>query len=627
MEGIGRNRERAILFAVLILGMVGALLGLLDRPAEVVDGTVGEQALDLVRIGCTVALVLSLMFGPGVVWRALDGRRRPTLGFIFLPGLILLVAVGILAWVLAPGSDPRAICFAFFAPVLGGIGLAILATPPEDLFTHDEQRALLVAGALLGLAIGRALWSLGPSGELYGGTISRTLEVGDRSDSRISFIIPTLVAHGASPYGSLAVGQFSPYNFSSRGPLPGLAASPVVLMAGGRPPAGFPEQPWSPFDGQGFMAYRLAMMCFAITAFLALWDLLRRVAGPAAAYFGLLLAATTPFLVHEVWFTWPKLLAAAFVLLAAICVVEHRAGRGGLLTGFGYVMHPIALLSVPTLGLITLWPLRGARWNRPRVRQGVYLVAGLIVFLIAWRLVNGSHYSQNGFLDYFQQAGSLAHPGIGAWLEFRVESLANTVVPLLLPLANAHYPSINVVGGISPGIIHFYFQYWNTLPFGVAIVFFPLLLIGLWRAMRRKPWPVVAVILIPFALFTIYWGPTYSGMLREGLQVWVLTLVAVVAWEQASSGFGWLDSKPVRVILVLRIVEVLLMAMLPTLLTRHNLIAATFKLTDTVAVLSMLGFGALLAASVWRCNGRGGDELEARTQAEPDSCRLRGSRI
>jgi Dolichyl-phosphate-mannose-protein mannosyltransferase len=599
---IGRHRERSVFLAILALGMVGALLGLLDRPSEVLDASKWEQLLDLARVGCTVALTLSLLFGPGVVWRALDNRRRPSLGFLFLPGFVLLAAVALLAWVLAPSADPRAVCFAFFAPVLGAVGLALVATPPENLFDRDEQRALLVVGAVLGLAIGRALWSLGPEGELYGGTISRTLEVGDRPDSRIPYIIPTLISHGAGPYGSLASEQFgSPtYNFSSRGPVPGLASSPIVLMSGGRPPAGFPEQEWSPFDAQGFQAYRLAMLCFAITSFLALWDLVRRIAGRPAAYFGLLLAATTPFLVHEVWFTWPKLLAAACIVLAGICVIERRAGHGGLLAGFGSMMHPIGLLSVPTVGLITLWPVRGARWNRPQIRQAVYFVAGVLVFLVAWRLVNGSHYIQNGFLNYFKQANSIANPTILQWLEARLESLGNTVVPLLLPLAHAHHPEINSILAPSPFVVHFFFQYWNTLPFGVAIIFFPMLLVSLWRALRRRPWPVVAVVLIPLLLFTIYWGPIPTGMLREGLQTWVLTLFAVIAWEQASSGFGWLRSVPARVVLTLRVVEVLLMAMLPTLVTRHALISGTFKLTDLVAVLMMVGFGATLGAMVWR---------------------------
>jgi hypothetical protein len=96
------------------------------------------------------------------------------------------------------------------------------------------------------------------------------------------------------------------------------------------------------------------MMAFACTVFLSLWTLTRRLAGTPAAYLALLLAATTPFLVHEVWFTWPKLLAASFVLLAAACIIERRPVAGGLLAGIGYLAHPMALLSYPALGLLAL---------------------------------------------------------------------------------------------------------------------------------------------------------------------------------------------------------------------------------------------------------------------------------
>jgi hypothetical protein len=55
------------------------------------------------------------------------------------------------------------------------------------------------------------------------------------------------------------------------------------------------------------------------------------------------------------------------------------------------------------------------------------------------------------------------------------------------------------------------------------------------------------------------------------------------------------------VVLVLRVVEVLLMAALPTIVTRHELISGSFQITDTVAVLAMAGFAALLATFVWHC--------------------------
>lgn len=598
--------------AVVALALAGCALGLVAVPAAPHD--TAEQALDLVRLLCTLALALSLLLGPGIAWRALGSRDRPlSLGFLPLPGLLLMIGGGTLAWALANSIGPRPVCFALFVPVLVFLLGTVVLTEPRELFTREERRVLLVVGCVLGLAISRSLWSLGPEGELYAGTISRTLEVGDRSDSRISFHIVQLVAKGEGPYGPLASTLLHPYNFSSRGPLPGLAASPVVLLAGGRPPAVRPDQPWLPFDPQGFMAYRLAMMAFAAIAFLALWELVRRVAGRRAAYLALLLAATTPFLVHEVWFTWPKLLASAMVLLAAIWVIQRRPLRAGLLSGFGYLMHPGVLLAVPTLGLIALWPLRGARWKRPRIRQGLLLAAGVAVFLIAWRLVNGRHYDQSGFLDYFLRTGPHGPPGFGtAWLVSRLESVGNTLVPLLLPLADAHNASINVVRGSSPPVIHFFFQYWNTLPFGFGIVFLPLLVVGLWRAGRRWPWPVAACVILPFALFTVYWGSFTSGLMREGLQAWALTLCAVIACEQAASGFGWLRSRPIRAVLALRVLEVLAVAMVPTVATRGGLISPGFALTDAVAVAAMLGFGSALGVLVWKAVPTSSDPVRDR---------------
>lgn len=599
--GITLHRERVAMLGVLALAGLGCLLGFAAEPSSGSHGGLGEQMLDLVRVLSTAALAVALLLGPGVLWRVY-GRpgSHPSLGFLPLPGLALLVALGGLAWVLAREAEPRYVCLAVAAPALAGLLCGLLWAEPGDVFDREEQRCLIVVGCALGLAVARALWSLGPEGELYGGTVSRTLEVGDRSDSRISFILPQLVAHDAGPYSPLAAAQYGTFNFSSRGPLPGLGSVPVVFLAGGRPPAEYPEQPWQPFDAQGFMAYRLAMMTFACTAFLSLWDLTRRLAGRAAAYFALLLAATTPFLLHEVWFTWPKLLAASLVFLAAICVISGRPVRAGLLAGLGFLMHLIALLSVPVLGLIALWPLRGARWNRPRIKQALLLAAGIAVLIVAWRLLNGSHYEQSGFLNYFRQAGAEAYPHLGDWLLFRLKSLANTVVPLFLIVASSTNVEINIIGGISPPVVHFFFQYWNALPFGVAIVFFPLLIFSLWRAGRRWPWAVFATVLFPLALFTIYWGPFSTGMMREGLQTWALTLFVVVACQQAAAGFPWLRSQPVRALLTLRVLEVLAVATVPTLFTRHELLGDGFELTDAIAVAAMLGFSACLARFVWR---------------------------
>lgn len=587
------------MLGVLLLGAVSCALGLLDPPSEGVHGGAGRQLMDMIRVLSTTALAIGLLLGPGALWRASARRHTPSLGFVFLPGIFMLAAVGGLAWALATHVEPRIVCFAALAPTLGLVFGGLMAAGPEDIFEPEEQRALLLTACALGFAVARSLWSLGPAGELYGGTVSRTLEVGDRSDARISYNVVQLVAHGTKPFSPGGAYYFFPYDFSSRGPLPGLASAPVVLMSGGRPPVLQPEMPFAPFDAQGFMAYRLAMMTFGCTAFVAVWDLVRRLGGIAAARFALLLAITTPFLVHEVWFTWPKMLTAAFVLLAGICVIERRALRSGLLLGAGYLMHPGALVSISGIGLLSLWPLKDANWRRPQVVPALLFIAGVAVSVVAWRLVCGSHYTQGGFIEYFTESGSGAHPGLLAWLAYRLASIGNTLVPLLLPVAFSHSVSINIVGGSSPTSVHFFFQYWNGIPFGFAIVFFPLLILSLWRAWKLWRWPVLAAVVIPFFAFAVYWGSSKTGLMREGLQAWALVALAVVALQQAHDSFPWFRSKPVRLLLTLRVGELLLIALGPTLATTHLLISRTFMYSDTIAVLGMTGIAAGLAWLVW----------------------------
>ena len=89
-------------------------------------------------------------------------------------------------------------------------------------------------------------------------------------------------------------------------------------------------------------------------------------------------------------------------------------------------------------------------------------------------------------------------------------------------------------------------------------------------------------------------------MLREGLHPWVLTLFVVVAVEQRRSSFRWLRNRWTHGILALRAVEVLLVAMLPTVITRHRFYLHQFRATDLVAAASMVTFCALLGALVWR---------------------------
>ncbi len=589
------TREQGVLLAFVAFAALACALGLATPPGT--HPGLSGRALDVLQIAGTAALSAVLVLGPGLVLRRWRGWSL-ALGFVVLPGLALLVLTAIVAWLLAGVVAPWLVSLLVVGPVLAGLGLGVLRAGPEPLLEREERWALLVVGCALGIAIGRTLWSIGPVWELYGGTVSRTLEVGGRSDSRIPFVIVQLVANGAGPFSRLAIGFLNPFDFSSRGPLSGLASTPIVLAAGGRPPADLPNQPWMPFDPQGFMAFRIAAMTFAATSLLSLWTIIRRLGGVRAARFGLLLGATTPFLVHEIWFTWPKLFAASFVVLAVAALMDHRALFAGLLGGIAYLVHPGALIFLPALIAIAAWPLIGARLRRPQIRAAALVVAGALVWLVGWRVFNGSHYTQSGFLDYLRQAGWGEPATLHNWVFARLESIRNTFVPLA-PYYLTDDLDFGIVRGVSPNVIYFYMQYWVGLPFGIGIVFFPLLLVSLWRAIRQWPWPVAITVIVPLVMFAIYW-PFREGMLRESLQAWVLGLIAVVALQQRQAGFPWERSTVIRSLLALRALEVLSIAVVPTWATDHIVLFPLYQATDLLALTVMAVCTGTLAVLVWR---------------------------
>jgi hypothetical protein len=590
--------ERLVLLGIWAAAAAACALGALDPPGMSHHPDYALQALELARVATAAALAIVLLLGPGLAIRTLTGRRIG-LAIMPLPGLAVLIGVAGIAWLLASRVEPQIVCLVACAPLLCLLLAVLLSAGPSDLLDPAERQALLLVGFPLAIAAGRSLWSLGPVGELYAGGISRNLVSEGRPDSRIPFLMPQLIAHGTAPYSDLGSSLFSPFNFSSRGPLAGMASSPVVFLTGAKPPAGLPEVPWRPFDPQGFMAFRLAMITFSCTVFLSLWELVRRIAGTRAARLSLIVAVATPFVISDLWFTWPKLLAAAFVLLGGLYIVERSPLRSGLSIGVGFLMHPSGLIGASGAGLLALWPARGASWRRPDIRATLLFAVGVAVSLVGWRLLNGSHYSQDEFLNYILGPGLNHESHFGLWLEYRFASVANTLVPMFLPLVHGNDVSINGIGESSPFAIHFFFQYWTGLPFGFGILFFPLLLLSLWRAGRLWPWPVLATVLFPFLAFAIYWGASDSGLLREGLQSWVFVLIAFVAFQQAHAGLPWLRSIPIRAILALRSLEVLAVALGPVLAS-DGLRPPGYALTDVAALIAMIGGSLGLALAIWR---------------------------
>lgn len=156
-------------------------------------------------------------------------------------------------------------------------------------------------------------------------------------------------------------------------------------------------------------------------------------------------------------------------------------------------------------------------------------------------------------------------------------------------MVDPHYVGINAVGAESSGLIRFFFQYRTGVPFGLSIVFFPFLIVGLYRLARNQSLLIAATVLVPLLVVTVYWGSCSSGLLREGLHAWVLTLLMLWSIETypqlAGAGPG---ARLIRAVLLLPPVEVGLM-LFATTLSAVRVQSPGFAVADLTAILKMVG--------------------------------------
>jgi len=586
----------------------------LTEPLEADAGPLKAAEYGL-RILLAMVASVTFLLGPGMVLRSIVARHGRSLPLIWIPipGVLFMSAWGIAIWILRARHLADLLWPASYAMEMAFF-LAYARSRRSPVPSAPERKVLSLFLLVVLVASAKGVYSLGPVGELYYGTVSRTTEVGDRSDSRVPFHIVQLVANGLALNSTPAHALFAPYFPTSRGPIAGLIASPIVLLSGAAVPIVEMDQPWLPFDRQGFMAYRVLMVCLAATALLAFYSLAELLtASSRSALLATACLSLSPFFVHETFFTWPKLAAAGFVLLAFYCVLSRRVLQAGLILGFAYLIHPLSLLSLPVFALLIFVE----QVKRPRgefsrrqiarnqgsnsVASGILrALAGCLVcaaFFFAWNRLSVGPDQSSTFLSYLTSTNGKPCHDIGAWLKDRTVSTANTIVPLCLYAFFRDDFRINSIWGPSPAVVRFYFSYWNTLPFAVGIALFAPFFAWMCR-MALRFWPAFAgFVVLPFVVFAIYWGSSDSGLMREGLQPWFLMVFLFAAWA--------FDRTPVEAtrmvrllakVQVLRVVELLGMLLIPCLVTQQKLFTQRFVFTDAAALVAMIGGSILLGA-------------------------------
>jgi len=227
-----------------------------------------------------------------------------------------------------------------------------------------------------------------------------------------------------------------------------------------------------------------------------------------------------------------------------------------------------------------------------------------VVVAGAWLLSNEPHV-RSTFSSYLLQANNIRPVSLGTWVNFRLENLANTLVPFRLYAFEAHTRPLNSFYGPSPNIDRFALSYADSLPFGVGLLYFPVYLTGLVVFAKRAPLLFVAAILLPFLGFIIFWGYSIDP-LHGGLQFLVIVSImaafvghSVLPRRGTALGGRWWP-RVVQLSASSHAVEILVMAMLPVIVTNGVLSSGLFLPTDLLALALMVGATLALGWMTWR---------------------------
>jgi len=170
------------------------------------------------------------------------------------------------------------------------------------------------------------------------------------------------------------------YTLASRTPLFNLTAASVMSLA-----------------GSDFAVFQLASVLLSCVFVLPLYLLLRNLFDRRAGYLAVLLAALNVWLMHNAWFTWPKMLAAYYMLLGLhfyLQAVRCRERETAVASRYylyavscaalGYMTHQVALVYfLPLLLHAALLGLRN-RAFRPRPTEVAGSMLAVTFVLAPW---------------------------------------------------------------------------------------------------------------------------------------------------------------------------------------------------------------------------------------------------
>jgi hypothetical protein len=531
-----------VALAAVVLGRFGAIYPV--KASHLADPINGPDWLTLVPrnyswFTCATIATGTLLFLPGFALRCGWVRfQTANTAFFVLPGLGALVALGWLAW-LSPVLGACAASFWLIVNLLLAVELTRTwwrygAALPSNVMTPLCVYALVCVSALaFGVLPLRVAQEFGANSTSQSRMIASPPDHGIPFSSAVYFYL----GHNGKTENADYFGQ--DWSIASRGPITPFAINALFHVFGARPRpfAGTSLEAW-PASADGYYLAHIFMILANALVVLAGAELAKALAPNSrfVSHTALAWLAAAPAVMINIDFTWPKMLASAFFLLAAKAVIERRsAWLAGMLAGLAYLTHPVGALFTPMLVLFAMhqtWRETEPSASRARsaIRTALWITAGWLLCATPW-LAFKIHL---GFPDAFTRypfgdgRGPLAAESLGSWLYCRWSNLWYSITP------GAFFCSSNMKSWIEGPVsepMRWAVYYAKTLPAGLG---HGLFFAAIWALVRPttsglpvgfRRWLLTG----SFATILILWGFSGDGLGRNCLEPLVLLVIIYAA--------------------------------------------------------------------------------------------------
>lgn len=230
---------------------------------------------------------------------------------------------------------------------------------------------------------------------------------------------------------------------------------------------------------------------------------------------GMLLLCSSPYMINQTIFTWPKMLAASFAILAVHAMLFRRhSALAGVLAALAYWCHPYALVIAFSLGLYAAF---GDGLSRVRIRRAFVYAVPSVAVVLPWFLWSRL---------YLEIPSDLVQQNLGhnlAWQDLfwvRVANFYNTLAPTYLsiyPFDAERFVQGSLVSLTGIGGLLFFIQSYA----------------GCWKYRCEQRDFVVFAIALPAALLIGVFGIPAVPALHGFQAIGPLVLAAGLKWMEA----------------------------------------------------------------------------------------------